>query len=696
LKAGKIQVLGRYKKKQRKEGGKAKPYYLVEKGRTFRLRVGGPVSIVLLSRGVKKQELLFDLDLDAKEKASTRVGVVVNFSKSIYLKLQAGTHTIGLKVSDNVLLRPVRVRRGPIKGEQVVSWKQALAAPPPSPEEAKPEHPSSPPVKEEPPPLPPPPEEKTPAPMPPLTAPEAAPITEPEKPVPDKTVPEPVPSATTVGRTEPPAAVERRVVSERKIPPEPKPDPAGVGEFGQRGIFRSWAAMPFAEHSITAGVALQYFKIGDFLRNGDDNQRMLTRLTLAGVPIRGLELNTGFTLVSNQNASFEPQEIITIGDPFLGARYGYRLTDWFALGGGVQALFPTGQKFSQMATEGISTRIMFNFDFMPLPEALITLNVGYNFDNTGRIFDYSLTEAQAFAAGVNPHDQLLLTLGCAWQFGMLAPFIEYGSALAMGAEDLGFSDSPSWLTLGLRVWPLKFHTLHVMAAVDVGLTGTSPPAGAARIPPYNVILSVAYDFGAEPPPAVIEREVVRVEKIRMPGAGAGAKLAVQGSRVVGKVLDAETQEPIGDARVVMGGEEPATFLSDPEQGRFYTCPTVPGPVKITVNREGYREESQVVLVTGRPRTPVTIKLHATTGATYGMLKGTVRSVTGLALPALISIPARKVKMRAKRADGKFAKKLATGAIDVLISMPGYMTQRRKVKLDAGEVVILNVELYPKK
>jgi len=25
-----------------------------------------------------------------------------------------------------------------------------------------------------------------------------------------------------------------------------------------------------------------------------------------------------------------------------------------------------------------------------------------------------------------------------------------------------------------------------------------------------------------------------------------------------------------------------------------------------------------------------------------------------------------------------------------------MTQRRKVKLDAGEVVILNVELYPKK
>jgi len=687
-------VLGRYKKKLRKEGGKAKAYYLVEKGNTFRLRAGGPISVVLLARGFKHQQIYFAFDLDAKKKADLKLDVPIKISRSIYLKLPAGTHEISLKASDTVLFRPVRVKRGPVKGEQTVSWKDAVPEPIPTPEKPPKEPEHQPPPREEAPSLPPP-EAETPV-LPPPTAPETAPAPEPEKPAPEDTVPGPIPSATTVGETEPPAAVERRVVSERKIPPEPKPDPAGVGEFGQRGIFRSWAAMPFAEHSITAGVALQYFKIGDFLANGDDNQRMLTRLTLAGVPILGLELNTGFTLVSNQNASFEPQEIITIGDPFLGARYGYRLTDWFALGGGVQALFPTGQKFSQMATEGISTRIMFNFDFMPLPEALITLNLGYNFDNTSRIFDYSLTAAQAFAAGVNPHDQLLISLGFAWQFGLLAPFIEYGSALAMGAEELGFTDSPSWLTLGLRIWPLNFHTLHVMAAVDVGLTGMDPPAGAARIPPYNVILSVAYDFGAEPPPAVIEREVVRVEKVRLPGAEAGAKLAVQGSRIVGKVLDAETQEPIGDARVVMGGEEPATFLSDPEQGRFYTCPTVPGPVKITVNREGYREESQVVLVSGRPRTPVTIKLHATTGATYGTIKGTVRSVTGLPLPALIAIPARKVKLRANRANGKFQKKLATGAIDVLISMPGYMTQRRKVKLAAGEVVILNVELYPKK
>ena len=41
-------------------------------------------------------------------------------------------------------------------------------------------------------------------------------------------------------------------------------------------------------------------------------------------------------------------------------------------------------------------------------------------------------------------------------------------------------------------------------------------------------------------------------------------------------------------------------------------------------------------------------------------------------------------------------RLATGVFDVIVTMPGYVTQRRKVKLKTGDIVILNVELYPKK
>ena len=175
----------------------------------------------------------------------------------------------------------------------------------------------------------------------------------------------------------------------------------------------------------------------------------------------------------------------------------------------------------------------------------------------------------------------------------------------------------------------------------------------------------------------------------------GSRPTGAGSRVVGRVVDADTGKPIGSVRVVMGGKEPAIFLSDPEQGRFFTCPMSPGPVRLRVYRDGYREDSQVVLVSDRPETPVTIRMVRTGGVAHGTVKGTVRSVTGLTLPALISVPARNVSFRAQR-NGSFSHRLETGSFDVLISMPGYVTQRRKVKLEAGDVVILNVELYPKK
>jgi hypothetical protein len=166
------------------------------------------------------------------------------------------------------------------------------------------------------------------------------------------------------------------------------------------------------------------------------------------------------------------------------------------------------------------------------------------------------------------------------------------------------------------------------------------------------------------------------------------------SRIIGSVVDFQTGKPLGGARVKVGGKEEATFVTEPEHGQFTTCPADPGPVKVTVSMEGYKQETTAVLSTGEPTVPVTIKLARATGKTFGTLKGTVRSATGQPLKALVTIPARRKKVRAKQ--GKFELQLATGVFDVLISMPGHVTQRRKIKLKTGDIVILNVELYPKK
>ena len=698
LKPGKIVVRGRWPKRSRRAGKKTKTFYQVSVGRNFRLAAGGPVRLVLLVRGLRRGQATFTL-VKGTSQASVTVDLHPAVSRGMYIALEAGTNLVLVKADRDFLVRPVKVRRRPLPSEQEVKWQPATPpaaaarqpAPPSPPgqgvgkkatgEADKPALPALPPLV------------PTPAPEKPVVSPVAkkpvaatTPQTSPAPPTTGKPIASPLPPA---GQEKPAARVqvERRVVGEKRISAKPPLDPSGVSMFGQRGLWRVWSSRSYQTRSVVVSSSVEFFKSSGFITSGDSNQRLQGRLVAAGVPLPGLEINAGFSIISNQNTSFDPSESQSIGDPFLGVRYGYQLTNWFALGAGLQSVFPTGRKFSQLSTEGISTRILFAFDFMPLPESLISLNIGYHFDNSKRIFDYPLNPAQQFAAGIYPHDQLLLGLGVAWQFGPVAPFLEYGSALALGASDMGFSDSPNWLTLGVRVWPLRFHDFQILAAADIGLSATGGSESApTRTPPYNIILSVSYDFGSTPPPDVVEREVVRVEKKEMP-CRMGSRPTGAGSRVVGRVVDADTGKPIGSVRVVMGGKEPAIFLSDPEQGRFFTCPMSPGPVRLRVYRDGYREDSQVVLVSDRPETPVTIRMVRTGGVAHGTVKGTVRSVTGLTLPALISVPARNVSFRAQR-NGSFSHRLETGSFDVLISMPGYVTQRRKVKLE--------VELYPKK
>jgi len=473
-------------------------------------------------------------------------------------------------------------------------------------------------------------------------------------------------------------------------PREPATDPAGPTVFGHRGLYRSWAPLPYESGDVVVGSTLEFFKSSDYLTDGDENQKLLTRFSLAWVPFGGFEVNAGFSMASNFNTAFVPDQSQYVGDPFLGVSYGHALTDQLSLGGGVQVMIPTGEKFSQLSTDGVSTRILANFAFQPVKAALITLNLGYHFDNTARIFSESLNAAQIFAGGVNPHDQMLVRLGAAWQFGPVAPFLEYGGAIAMGDGAPGFTDSPNWVTLGLRAWPLSHHTLHLVAAADIGLAGIHPPAGKGRIPPYNVVLAVGFNFGQipEPPPKVITKEVERIKEVKVQVPPPPQ------SRIVGTVVDANTGRPLGGARVKVGGKEKATFITEPERGQFTTCPADPGPVKVTVVMEGYKPETTAVLSTGKPTVPVTIKLARARGKTFGTLKGTVRSATGQPLRAKLTIPARKKRIRAKK--GKFQLRLATGVFDVIFTMPGYVTQRRKIKLKTGDLVILNVELYPKK
>ena len=720
-----VQVIGRYPMKPRRDGRKRFKYHLVNKGMKFRLRVDGPGNLILWTRGFGRGLVRLKLEQDAKARGEVRLDAMPKVSRGVYLTLPRGSFEVTVIPSNRVLFRPEPTGRPPRKGEIVRDWRDREEAAPEPPVVADAGEPDLTPL----PPPPPTEEEKpTPAAEPEAKEPEAK---EPEakKPAPDKEkappdVEEPCPGCGKVHKKEevhkkeipdkekePPDAGEEPedVTVSLKPPPPPPFDPAGPTTFGQWGVFRTWTATPGDPGSMVLATSAEFFKASGFLEDNDEHQRLGTRLTVSGVPMKGLEINAGFSLAVDSNAQSPSKQVQTMGDPFIGVRYGYSVIDWFSLGMGIQGVFPSGTGFSELSTDAICTRILFAFDFRPLPALLLALNTGYHFDNSKRIFkDFNddLNPLQQFSAGINPHDQVLLNFGAAYQFGPVAPFLEYGTSQAVGGDSPGFGDNPSWLTIGLRAWPLVQHNWHVLAAIDIGMTGTTNGhIGAdgfrkAQTPPYNVILALGYDFGATPTQVEIH-EIVHTETIRVPvpmrsdcpTVCEAAKIA---GRIAGQVVEAETGKPLGGAKVVVAGVTPILLLTEPNEGKFYTCQLPRGPRKLSVYLEGYREKSQVVLITDQTDIPIKIELQPAVGETYGTIKGTVRAITGITLPALVSIPARQANFRAEKTNGRFEQKILTGTFDIMISMQGYVTQRRKVNLGAGDVVILNVELEPEK
>lgn len=455
---------------------------------------------------------------------------------------------------------------------------------------------------------------------------------------------------------------------------------------GQRGLLRAAATHPYETGSVVLGSSFEFSSTSDFLAPGDSNQRVASKFALAWVPWQTLELAAGFSMVMNGNSSFSPEDTVNVGDPYLSVRYGHDLSDTFSVGGGIEWILPNGAGTFVLVPEASILSIGASFDARLTPDLLLALNLAYRIDNSAQLFDHRLNPAQQFSAGINPHDQLRVLLGAGYSFDFVAPFLELGLAPAIGSEG-GFGDNPTWLTLGARAWPLDHKTLTALLAFDIGLTGVKGvPAGQARIPRWNLILGLAYDFGAQP-----SGETKIVEKIvEVPVEGAAGVVP----SVAGKVVDARTGAPLPGARVVLDGAARGIVITDPEDGSFGACAAKTGMVKVTAHLDGYASNEQAVVVQSGPA-EVVVKLEPSQGPTFGRLRGTVRSLTEGVLQATVSVPTRKLKLDVDE-RGRFEHELETGTFDVLISYKGHVTQRRKINLRAGEEIVLNVELYPRK
>lgn len=467
--------------------------------------------------------------------------------------------------------------------------------------------------------------------------------------------------------------------------------PAGPSSFGPRGLQHAWSAETWDEGSWVLGASLEASVVSDFLVQGDENRRLATRLSLAGVPVEGLELSAGFSLVMNHNTASSPDQQLSIGDPFLGLRYGGQLDDSFSLGVAVHATLPNAPGTLALAPEATSVRLLATADYRATRELLFVLNVGFHVDNSAKAFEgTTLTAAQAFAGNVNPHNQVMLNLGGAYQFGRVAPFLEWTARVGVGDGAPPFADTPHWLTVGVRAWPLAERTLNLLAAVDIGTGATGDlPSGMARVPAYNVVLAAGWDFGAVPEslPAVTEvTEVVKVVHSDGTMVDAGTP-----ARIAGSVYDDESGDPVLGARVTVFGEPRSILISDPEDGTFLAYPGRAGQVKVVIAAEGYAAQEQQVIAKRGTDVDLEVRMERAK-VSHGLLKGFVVDGRGKPLAAQLTIPSRQEKAVARAKDGGFELRAVTGEFDLIISHEGFVGQKRRVRLSAGEEILIEVEL----
>jgi hypothetical protein len=147
LAGGKVQLVGKYKKKAVLEGKKKRSYCVLDPVAPLKLQVEGPAKIVLLVRGVKKETAGFKLDLDSEMAAEIQVEANPRFSKAVYLEVPAGVHRVSAVGTARVLVRPIKVGREAKKTDVLVSWEKIQEAPPPEIVERKVEPEPEPPPK---------------------------------------------------------------------------------------------------------------------------------------------------------------------------------------------------------------------------------------------------------------------------------------------------------------------------------------------------------------------------------------------------------------------------------------------------------------------------------------------------------------------------------------------------------------------
>ncbi len=473
--------------------------------------------------------------------------------------------------------------------------------------------------------------------------------------------------------------------------------PNGGNLLGQRGLLRMVSASNHPAGVITLGTDLQIFSAKNLLAEGQRHSRMENTISISWTPLRFLEAALALHVISDSSSGATVDELqVAVGDPQISLKGGYEILSGLTIGGLVDLRFPSGAGYFEAALSSTNALIALVASYSlgdRLPLA-IHLNLGFFVDGSQNMFeDLSvLTPGQLFAAQVSSFNRVVTRLGVEYITRYVGPFVELSLEPYVGGGAPGFTGSPGRISFGARVWPTKQKGFQILAAMDVGITGVgygSRPALAAGqysvvLPRWNLLLRLSYRFDpfGEAAPRVVEAPK---KDCAPPPPRPGV--------VIGKVVDSRTGKPVWNAMVRVEGEQASSQAVNPQDGVFRTYGITPGTQVLFVAADGYDAARQELTVKAGGTVEVTIKLQTRKAVPPGTLRGSIKDTRGRKVKSATVLIPELDRTIAVPASGSFSLTLKPGEYKVIISAPRYRTQRKSIRIQEGDTVILNVELF---
>ena len=167
----------------------------------------------------------------------------------------------------------------------------------------------------------------------------------------------------------------------------------------------------------------------------------------------------------------------------------------------------------------------------------------------------------------------------------------------------------------------------------------------------------------------------------------------QPGRIAGRVVCGT--EPCGDGPLVeVVGSGASPFAVDAGAGTFVSTELPPGTYRVVARLPGAEDQAQEVVVQAGARAEVTLTFPATEPEATG-IRGRVTDFNGQPVQAVIRIPNLDIEIQSDE-QGQFQVDAPPGAYQVIIWSPAHQTQTVRAEVTPRGVVVLNVELRPRR